>query len=268
MSIVIEKIELVHGDWKFNALVFLPSPEAELKPTLALITHGYTSHKGSILTWPTRLAEDGCASILFDLPGHYLGSYNEVTDFNDFKNESHFLFHTAFLKLQERFEATFPLNSHFLEEDKLNLTFLGHSLGGLLCIKATGLDSFSKYQKRAIAVGLGFGPKTGKHLFESEFYKSTMIIREQLVCPTLSPKNVFPWIDGEKDSISLSNQEIHLICGMDDLVVAKDGAERLIEILESKNNKVSLERPTRLPHHMPELAASHIKKYFKNQNLI
>ena len=109
-------------------------------------------------------------------------------------------------------------------------------------------------------------PKNVVHLFDTPFYKSTLKVREQLVSPALNPDNVFPWIKEEKNHLNLENQDIHLISGIDDLVVGEDGVERFKQALEEKNNRVTMEKPSKLPHHEPQLAAAHVKKYLKSIN--
>ena len=76
------------------------------------------------------------------------------------------------------------------------------------------------------------------------------------------------WIKEEKQRLDVENQTIHLITGADDLVVGGDGMERFIENLSPKNNKVTFEKPSKLPHHEPQLAAAHVKKYLKKINWI
>lgn len=250
-----------------NALVFLPEVSGDsehgVKSTFAILTHGYTADKSSILNWPIRLAEAGVSSILFDLPGHYLGNYSEVSDFDYFKEHAHELFAEAFNRLRESFLEEFPLYDYLLESDQLKLILGGHSLGAMLSLKAIKLPVFETYQKRVIAVGLGMAPKNVVHLFDTPFYKSTLNVREQLVSPALKPDNVFPWIKTEKENISISNCDIHLITGADDLVVGEDGMERFAEVLKELKNNVTSERPTKLPHQEPQLAAAHVKKYLK-----
>jgi len=257
MTLRIKKVDITLGPWNSHAFLFIPSKEVELKKAAAVFTHGYTSHKGSILTWPTRLAEEGIASILFDLPGHYLGSFNEVNSFEEFKKDSHKLFQSAYNQLSNEVDT----------KDK-KIILGGHSLGGLLACKALALSEFDGVDKMAIAVGLGLAPEKGTHLFETDFYKSTLIIREQLVSAELNHENVFNWLKSEKESLSVSDNRVHLITGMDDLVVGKSGSERLKELLESKNNTVTLDRPTKLPHHMPEMGASFVKKFLKSEGII
>lgn len=267
MGIKLEKINLHCRSWNINAFVFLPDASGDVKRSLGIITHGYTSHKASILNWPTRLAEEGMASIIFDLPGHYLGSFNEVHDFEEFKVHSHEIFPVAFEKLREVFLKNFPLYEHYLDEDELKISFIGHSLGALLSLKALELEAFKNYNKMAISVGLGLAPKGVVHIFDTPLYKSTLHIREQLVSPAICPNNIFPWIKEEKKQLNVSGQRIHLLSGEDDVVVGKSGAEDLKTYLD-KNNTVTCEKPKRLPHHHPDLAAGHIKKILKSEGLI
>ena len=142
----------------------------------------------------------------------------------------------------------------------------GHSLGSLLALKALTMKEFEPYKKLGIGVGLGMAPKDVVHLFDTPFYKSTLKVREQLVSPELKPDNVFPWIRDEKYNLQITNQDIHLISGDDDLVVGNDGMERFLENLVQKNNRVTIERPSKLPHHEPQGAASYVKKYLKKIN--
>ena len=88
-------------------------------------------------------------------------------------------------------------------------------------------------------------------------------LRGQLVCKTLAPEVMFPWIKEEKLNLEVSRLNIFMLNGEDDLVVGKDGDVRFKEFLEAHGNIVELERPKKLAHHMPEHAAPHIKKFFK-----
>ncbi|MFA6237588.1 MAG: alpha/beta fold hydrolase [Bacteriovorax sp.] len=261
------KVLLDYQNQKTNALIFLPEvggdESTQILPVFAVLTHGYTADKSSILNWPIRLAEAGVSSILFDIPGHYLGNFSEVSDFGHFKEHAHELFLGAFLKLKESFLEQFPLNENMLESDQLKLVLAGHSLGAMLSLKALMLPEFAPYKKLSISVGLGMAPKDIVHLFDTPFYKSTLRIREQLVSPALCSENVFPWIKDEKVALDVHAQTIHLITGIDDMVVGEDGMERFAESLIAKNNKVTIEKPTKLPHHEPQMAASHVKKYLK-----
>jgi predicted esterase len=245
---------LPYADQKTNALLFVPPDAVELKTAVALFTHGYTADKGSIINWSVRLAEVGIPSVLFDLPGHYLGNFSEVSDFEFFKHHAHDLFAEAF---------------KLLENYKIDEVILGgHSLGAMLALKAIDLPNFKDYKKRAIGVGIGMAPQNAIHLFDTPFYKSTLNLREQLVSPALNSSNVFPWIKEEKQHVSVKGHTIHLITGLDDLVVGEDGAERFKALLDANGNITTIEKPTKLPHHEPQLAAGHIKKYLKSVGLI
>jgi hypothetical protein len=263
------KTTLPYLDQQTNAFIFLPEIGGEnesVQSTFAFMAHGYTSDKTSIMNWAIRLAEVGVSCIVFDLPGHYQGNYSEVVDFEHFKNHAHELFSESFKSLKKFFLEEFPLYEHMWETNNAKLVFAGHSLGAMLSLKAICLPEFSSYEKRAVCVGLGMAPVGMVHLFDTPFYKSTLRVREQLVSPALKPDNVFPWIKEEKQLLTVSGQTIHLITGHDDLVVGEDGTERFMESLVQKNNTVTIERPTKLPHHEPNLAASHVKKYLKKIN--
>ena len=258
------KLLLDYQNQKTNALVFLP--DSDPKPTFAIFTHGYTADKSSIINWPIRLTEVGVSCILFDLPGHYLGNYSEVHDFEYFKNHAHELFYSAFLGLKKSFKEEFPLYENLLDPEQLKIVLGGHSLGALLSMKALMLQEFRDFKKLSIAVGLGMAPKNIVHLFDTPFYKSTLKIREQLVSPALKADNVFPWIKEEKVNLDLRGATVHLITGIDDMVVGEDGMERFMEILLLKDNTITMEKPNKLPHHEPQLAAAHVKKYLKKIN--
>ncbi len=264
MKIIKETIP--YQNQQTNIFYFLPDPSEEIKSTWAIFTHGYTADKSSILNWPIRLAEVGVACALFDLPGHYLGNFSEVEDFDTFKKHGHELFYTAFKGLEGHFKNEFPLNEHQIQAGELKVVLGGHSLGSLLSLKALELPAFTPFEKVAVCVGLGKAPKDIVHLFDTPFYKSTLKVREQLVSPALKPDNVFPWIKSEKENLTLTHQNIHLITGIDDLVVGDDGMERLAEDLIAKGNKVTMEKPSKLPHHEPQMAAAHVKKYLKKIN--
>jgi alpha-beta hydrolase superfamily lysophospholipase len=254
---------LAYEDEKTNVMYFLPDLDVGVKSTFAILTHGYTADKSSIINWAFRLTEAGVSCALFDLPGHYLGNYSEVKDFEYFKTHAHELFGQAFSKLKDVFLAEYPINDHFFNKDELKVLLAGHSLGALLSLKALELKEFEGVEKRAVCVGLGMAPKNVVHLFDTPFYRSTLKVREQLVSPALNSDNVFHWIRDEKNKLEISNQDVHLITGVDDLVVGEDGMERFSEYLMTRNNRVTIEKPTKLPHHEPSYASSHVKKYLK-----
>ncbi len=260
MTVRIEKVTLPYKEQntiiKVNAFVFLPTKKRV--NGISLFTHGYTSLKSSILNWSLRLAEEGVAGVLFDLPGHYLGSFTEVSDFENFKSEAPQLFIRA-LEALRKTDSTIDPNS-------TKLIIGGHSLGALLSLKAISLSELQEFHQRQVcAVGFGLPPQGVTHIFDTPFYKSTLAIRGQLVSPAIRPDIMFPWIKEEKEALSLSGESIYLLTGEDDVVVGKDGVERLKDQLESLGNQVTLEKPSKLAHHLPESAAPHLKKWLKDQ---
>lgn len=268
MSITIEKTYLELGNWKVGAMIFMPAADQPIAKSIGLFTHGYTSHKGSLLTWPTRLAEEGMTSVIFDLPGHYLGTFCEVESFEEFKSQAPYLFEAAWNFAKEKFCEHYPLYENYLGEEGFQLVLGGHSLGALLAIKGLELECFSNLNKSAICVGLGLPEEKKTHLFQTPFYKSTLVIRGQLVSSQIGPDEIFPWIKEEKKNCSVSNQKIHMICGKDDLVVEEGSVQRLVDVLKKHGNSVSIDEPARLPHHTPEAAAGFIKKYLKAEGVI
>jgi hypothetical protein len=260
MSLQIKTIQISFQDSsetkQTNALAFIPAPEKLKKGRAALFTHGFTSHKASIFNWPLRLAEEGVPCVLFDLPGHYLGTFCEVDSFEAFKENAPRMFVDAL----EQIESLIPGNAID------NLVLGGHSLGALLALKASSLSEFTKIpEKTAIAVGFGLPPAGVTHIFKTPFYKSTLLVRAQLVSPSLDPDTVFPWIKEEKESLELSGTKLYFLTGEDDMVVGKDGTQRLAQQMIDQGNEVVLEMPQKLPHHRPEGAAPHIKKFLKEQ---
>lgn|GEM_PF-464154 len=244
------------------ALAFVPSQlQSEV---LAIFTHGYTSHKSSILNWSHRLAQAGMASIVFDLPGHYLGDFKDILHFKDFVSESPLLF----------WQATEQLNSLLPKDKKQSLTkviFGGHSLGALLSLLALEHGHSGLKVEANILVGFGLAlDQKGKHLFESPFFKSTLELRAQLVSPCMAPEVMFPWIAEQKNSVGtrIPRSRLHFITGADDVVVGQQGSEELMAILNSNGHLTTLEKPGHLPHHLPELAASSIYHWCKKENYL
>ncbi len=253
MSVKIIKKTLINDHFSFNSFSFLSEEIDEHKP-VAILTHGYTASKTDLISWATRLSDAGISSIIFDLPGHHLGSLNQVESFDVFTKEAVNCFEEAY---QELMGHTKQQHSHII--------LGGHSLGALLAVKALELDCFQSFPKIAIAVGLGISQHATTHLFNSSFYEKTLNIRRQLVCDSLDSDKMFPWISEEKENLNIRAQRIHLITGEDDAVVGKGGAQELYEKLEALGNDVSLAEPKRLPHNNPELASSHIYSFLKKE---
>ncbi len=253
MSVKIIKKTLKNDNFTFNAMAFLPSESEDWRRECALFTHGYTASKSDCINWAQRLSEAGIPCVIFDLPGHHLGSYNSVSSFQTFKARSHYCFVDALNFLKDYLPSP---------PDKLILG--GHSLGALLSIKALELAEFKDYDRLAIAVGLGISQHKTIHLFESSFYQKTLNIRRQLVDENLDAALVFPWIHEEKLNLSISGQRIHLITGQDDVVIGAGGSEALRFHLEEENN-VTMFEPKKLPHHEPSLAATHIYSFLKKE---
>jgi hypothetical protein len=244
-----------------NALTFIPDPENAIKREWAVFTHGYTSHKGDCLNWATRLVQAGVPCLIFDQPGHYLGSFNEVRSFEDFKEHAHELFAEGFNRLQTLMETHLPLGQYI---NPSSVILGGHSLGAFTAIKALELPAFEKLNRVGLGIGIGIGQRQATHLFETAFYERTLSIRRQLVDPSLDSKIVFSWLKEAKETLNVSNERIHLITGEDDVVVGAGGLDAFIHVLEEHNNKVSWERPKRLPHHEPGSATPHIFAFLKN----
>lgn len=251
----VEKVSLIHSEFKVNGLIFIPADNAPKTQAIAIFSHGYTSSKTDLLSWATRLSDIGILTVIFDLPGHYLGGFEEVNSFDSFKNYAHELFSLAMIKAKEVAKIS--------EFKKIILG--GHSLGGLLALKASDLTPFNNTENDVhyICVGLGINPNVKLHLFDSEFYQKTLNIRKQLVSPSISPDQVFPWIKDHKHNITIKDCNITLLCGLDDIVVGKGGAEYLKSLLQINHNQVELIEPSHLPHHEPALASGHLNQIVK-----
>lgn len=253
MSVKIINKTIKNDYFSFNSLIFI-SDSGTTDTPVALFTHGYTASKSDLISWATRLSDAGISSIIFDLPGHHLGSFNEVESFDVFTSEAVKCFDHAFEELKKH-----------LKIKPTTIILGGHSLGALLSIQALELPGFKPYKKFAIAVGLGVSQHETVHLFNSSFYAKTLNIRRQLVCESIDSDKMFPWISQEKEDISVKNQRIHLITGKDDIVVGLGGVNEFGQKLENHGNTVSISEPTRLPHNSPELAGSHIYSFLKKE---
>jgi len=253
----IEKLNLEYKNGHVGALIVRPADT--LPTTVAVFTHGYTSHKGSLLNWVMRLSELNIASLVFDLPGHYLGTFSEIDSFDDFVKVGPSLFESGLKGL---------LKCIGKEAQDVNLILGGHSLGALMAIKASELPFLNTCLKQSlICVGFGLPPEGVTHVFSTPFYKSTLDARSQLVSPHLGPDVILPWIKEQKKGLKISGKSIFLLTGEDDVVVGKNGTEELERVLKKNGNEVILLKPNKLAHHVPENAAPHIKKLVKDYGL-
>jgi hypothetical protein len=245
--------------FQVNALAFIPSMDKGIRAEWALFTHGYTSHKGDCLNWASRLVEIGIPCLIFDQPGHYLGSFHEVESFEDFSEHAHELFGEGLQRLETLLEV-------HLGERKVPETIIlgGHSLGAFTAIKALELSIFQSLKRIGIGVGIGIGQRQATHLFETAFYEKTLSIRRQLVSPVLDSKVIFSWLKNSKENMAISGERIHLITGEDDVVVGASGLEAFVNVLETNGNIVTWEKPKRLPHHEPGSASTHIYSFLKD----
>ena len=242
LDLEVKKFQISSGPLKTVALYFKCGQRA----AISVFTHGYTSQKTDQLFWAQRLAKKGIDTILFDLPGHLLGEGSPVENFEDFTKYCPQLFSEA-LNLAS-------IQAH----EKVILG--GHSLGALLSLKALELDELSPFKKLTIAVGMGLELSDSPHPLEKDFFKETLAFRKNLVSPALAPAHFFPWMKAMKKNLYATNERIHLIAGEDDIIVPKNGVENLAKILEEKNNIVTFEKPRRLPHFEPMLAAPYLEK--------
>jgi pimeloyl-ACP methyl ester carboxylesterase len=260
MPLKIFRSEL-HLPWfDVNALAFIPSQDEEIKSQWALFTHGYTSHKGDCLNWANRLVDAGVPCMIFDQPGHYLGSFNEVASLEDFRLHSHKLFGEAFNRLNALMESHLGTGNYPSCSD---LILGGHSLGAFNAIRALELPALQGISRLGIGVGIGLSQAQGTHIFETAFYQKTLETRKQLVSEALDSTPVFAWLKEEKSRMSVSGQRIHLITGEDDVVVGVGGLEAFQEILSKNGNDVTSEKPRKLPHHEPGSAAPHLYAFLK-----
>ncbi len=252
MDIVLKHSLIETSSLKSYCISFLPGPKGPHHNAVAIFSHGYTASKSDLLSWASRLAKQGVATIIFDWPGHYLGGQLEFPSFEIFKAQAFRLYEQAYKKLAQ--EISFIPEKCFIG---------GHSLGGILAFPAIKTPFFSVMNTSLIAVGLGDSKKE-THLLQSSFYKSTLNLRSQLVSKNLSPELVFSWIKKMKQDIDLTGRRLHIITGQDDLV-SREGLFSLIDRLTQLGNVVTLENPAKLAHHEPEKAAGFVKKFILSQ---
>ena len=258
MNVTLYKTQLTLPYFTVNALAFIPSDSD--KSARAVFSHGYTSNKVDCLPWAVRLSESGVPTIIFDWPGHYLGSFNEAESFSDFTAHAHELFGEAWNRLND----LIPVSSL---ASPTTAILGGHSLGALMSIKALELAQFKNLQTLSVAVGFGLNPtlSTATHVFETSFYQKTLSIRRQLVSLVLDPDVTFPWIKDEKMRLSPKGKRIHLITGADDLVVGAGGMEDMRRHFAELENNVTAFEPTKLPHHEPSSAGPHLFAFLKQE---
>ena len=248
MAVKITPITLKHEKFQVKGFSFMP--DSPIDGLLALGTHGYTSSKTSVLSWATRLASENCPVIIFDLPGHFLGSFEEIASFEDFTEHAHELF---------------PMALDHIGLDIKKLILMGHSLGAFLSIKALAQTKLKNLETINICVGLGIHEQGKPHLMETPLYKPTLDTRRQLVSSHIPPEKMFQWLRDQKDIIKISDRQIAVINGEDDAVVGADGSQRLVDHLKELGNHVYLEAPKSLAHHKPDLAAAHIASILKKR---
>lgn len=256
-------LELSLPWFQVNALAFIPSLEGKnkIKSEWALFSHGYTSHKGDCLNWATRLVEVGVPCLIFDQPGHYLGSFHEVNSLEDFKEHVHELFGEAFNRLSGLMDVHLGVGQFPAPK---SIILGGHSLGAFTSIKALELPVFQNLNRVAVGIGAGIGQTQATHLFETAFYEKTLSIRRQLVSPVLDTKLVFAWLKDSKIGLTVSNQRIHLITGEDDVVVGAGGMAAFAKVMEEHGNVVTTDQPKKLPHHEPGTATPHLYSFLKD----
>lgn len=262
MPVKVVCTELSLPYFQVNALAFIPDQTdlTKIKRQWAIFSHGYTSHKGDCLNWATRLVESGVPCLIFDQPGHYLGSFHDLSSIDDFKNHAHELFAEGLDRLQALMEQNIGAQSYPTLE---SIILGGHSLGAYTAFKALNLERFKNLKRVGIGVGIGIGQRQATHIFETAFYEKTLAIRRQLVSPVLDSKEIFSWLKDAKMNFSMGGERVHLITGEDDVVVGNGGLEAFIEVLKDHGNEVTFEKPKRLPHHEPGAATPHLYAFLK-----
>ena len=243
----IKKITLQTKKLKTHGLFFIPKHIETNK--CCIFTHGYTGHKGSLVTWAQKMMDISIPTIIFDLPGHFLGHFNDISSFDEFKLEAPMLFNNALQLIQ---------SESLLSERPI---IGGHSLGGLLSLKASEKNTMFQ---NIICVGLGNPPFNKPHLFQTPFFKDTIHLRSELVSTHLHPDVVLAWIAQEKKKLSTHKKTIHLIGGKDDIIIGGEKGVKDIASSLEKNNNVTFQIVPKLAHHLPENAGIFIKQAIKN----
>ncbi len=237
-----------------NGLYFIPEKE-KIKNIVAIYTHGHTSHKGSLISWGIKHLDYGIPCVLFDLPGHYLGSYNEVESLEEFSNKAPFLFEKHFEEIQTLLpELSFE---HFIVG--------GHSLGALMALKASETPFFNERPTLVMGVGFGSSPlhKKENHMLETPFFQRTLKVYQQFVSPALRSPEVFSWLKEEKKNLKTKNKDVYLLTGRDDLIANEEQVRHLAQQLEKNGCRVTTQIAENLPHHTPDRASVHLMSHLK-----
>jgi triacylglycerol esterase/lipase EstA (alpha/beta hydrolase family) len=221
-----ENIELIPftlkalgGQLESSAMAFLPNRKTAQLASVFAFTHGYSTSKSSIFAWGTRLAEDGHAGVIFDLPGHLAGNTSTpLTNFEQFYRGGLDLFEQGYQRcldfLSERQHPAFT--------DRCPITLGGHSLGALMSLLAQSKTSYWQDKEvKTILVGLGINPTVEVHLFDTPFFEKTMNVRRQLVDPVVDSTVIFPWIKEQKENLDITGADLYALTGEDDVVVGK-----------------------------------------------
>lgn len=253
MDLTIKFSLLCSPQFQVESIIFLPEKE-KIKNAQAIFTHGYTSHKNSLFNWGKRLVQMGIPTILFDLPGHYLGSRNELQSFEQFCDHSYKLFKEAHNLLNK------AIQEQQINQDADPFVILGgHSLGAMISLQSLQEKEFSDVSNKAsLLVGYGMPISDKHHVFEGTLFEDMLKIREQLVSPHIPPAKVFRWIAQQKENLHIEKQTILLLNGENDIVVPEQSQTIMQDYLEKKGNQVISSRPKNIPHHEPELAAPHL----------
>jgi hypothetical protein len=252
LAFKIEPLQLESHGMKVNALFFRPEVPSD---KIAVFSPGYTSHKASLLNWSTALMDKNISSLIFDLPGHFLGGHHPVPSFEIFAKHSPELFRLAVENIGTLLGK---------DSSELDCTIGGHSLGALLALQALQEHAFPCRSINAVCVGLGIYPPGKTHVYATKLFEKTIAIRNGYVDPCLHSNIMFPWIGNSKQELKISKARVHLICGQDDLVVGGDGLNRLSDKLKELGNEVSCEQPLKLAHHLPELATKFVINFISS----
>lgn len=252
------------SDVSVNALLFVPqdadaSSSSVSFASVAICTHGYTSHKGDLIAWADKLTGENIPTLLFDLPGHYLGSFNEVSSLASFFTVAPALFKQAFLQISNHIQLT----------SDVKIILGGHSLGALVSIIAGGDQSqWQSHHLLHICVGLGVSAGLSKHLFSAPLFAEIMQMREQFVSSCLQASSLLPELYKQKLALKPVQQKIILMVGEDDIISPPADVSRLKKQLEQYTDDVEMITQKHMPHNLPERAATTIRSVLKSRNYI